>query len=297
MNELEKLKSIGLDEISKKTRIDIIFLQNIVDKNFEKLPQYNTKGFIKILQDEYGVGLKAWLSEYQQYCEENKTKKEENYFGKDLPKESEKSTFSYKLAAALVALVIGGYFTVDWFSKSYLDQNATLYPTPIVKKAQENAKIIEEQQLEDANTSVEEIYTIIDEDSTASTITDDIKDDNLSQNPEYVSEVKEDITEKKDILQQISEFGEIRPKVKIWVGVIDLETNKRKSYLTANNIQIDLDKKQLLKTGHGQFVYVDKYGQEQKFTSKNPINLLVENGKLSQISQEEFNKINGGKAW
>ncbi|MBF0985380.1 MAG: hypothetical protein HXK63_09615, partial [Campylobacter sp.] len=64
-SDLDKLKSMDLIEIARTTRIDAQNLEYIINKDFEKLANFNVKGYIKILEREFGLDLSDWLSEFE----------------------------------------------------------------------------------------------------------------------------------------------------------------------------------------------------------------------------------------
>lgn len=59
--ELGKLKSIGLKELSKTTKLASSKIEDVLEKHFDKIDRVRAKGFIAILEREYGVDLRDWL--------------------------------------------------------------------------------------------------------------------------------------------------------------------------------------------------------------------------------------------
>lgn len=58
---LGKLKSIGLKELGKTTKLATSKIEDILEKRFDKIDRVRAKGFITILEREYGVDLRDWL--------------------------------------------------------------------------------------------------------------------------------------------------------------------------------------------------------------------------------------------
>ncbi|MBQ6223833.1 MAG: hypothetical protein IJJ58_01535, partial [Campylobacter sp.] len=73
--ELKKLEKIGVREISKATHIQEELISAILEKNFEKLLDCNTAGFIKILERDYSVDLSEFSEEFNKIKSETKTTK------------------------------------------------------------------------------------------------------------------------------------------------------------------------------------------------------------------------------
>ena len=88
----------------------------------------------------------------------------------------------------------------------------------------------------------------------------------------------------------------IAPKTKVWVGYIDVVSNKK--YQKTSKQAFDLDPKRdwILVFGHG---YVDIIidGEKKKFSKKNTLRLLYKEGELSELTFNEFKRLNRGNAW
>ncbi|MDU5326503.1 MAG: hypothetical protein E6133_08060, partial [Campylobacter ureolyticus] len=54
---LEKLESIGINEIAKTTHIEVDYIRWILQKDFDSLKDTNVKAYVKILEREYEVDL------------------------------------------------------------------------------------------------------------------------------------------------------------------------------------------------------------------------------------------------
>lgn len=64
--ELAKLKAIGVKEISKSTKLATSKIEDVLEKRFDKIDKVRAKGFIAILEREYDVDLRDWISLQQQ---------------------------------------------------------------------------------------------------------------------------------------------------------------------------------------------------------------------------------------
>ena len=88
----------------------------------------------------------------------------------------------------------------------------------------------------------------------------------------------------------------INPTEKIWIGIIDLKTGLKTTKTTDKFFEFDINKDQLILTGHGLFTLNTKE-KEEKFNDKNPHRFLIKKGNVNTISYDEFLKLNKGKAW
>lgn len=65
--QLEYLKGIGVKEINKATKLATNKIEDILQKRFDNIDSVRTKGFITMIEREYGLDLSAWLKEYALY--------------------------------------------------------------------------------------------------------------------------------------------------------------------------------------------------------------------------------------
>ncbi|MFC3867149.1 hypothetical protein [Helicobacter equorum] len=65
--QLEYLKGIGIKEINKTTRLATNKIDDILQKRFDKIEDVRAKGFVSMLEREYGLDLSDWLKEYALY--------------------------------------------------------------------------------------------------------------------------------------------------------------------------------------------------------------------------------------
>lgn len=62
--QLACLKGIGTKEINKATKLTTNKIEDILEKRFDKIDRIRAKGFINILEREYNLNLSGWLNEY-----------------------------------------------------------------------------------------------------------------------------------------------------------------------------------------------------------------------------------------
>ena len=305
MDEIKVLEEIGLKEVSDKTHIEIKHLKYIINMEFDKLNRVNALGFIKIIQREYDVDFDEWLQEAERYWAENKVPEDNvKIFIAQKPSLLPKIVTPVLTVVILGAILYGAYIfldkKLDFFQKSKAnDINYTYEETPVVKEAKQN--IDENNYTEvvvDDNNSKETDVT----DQNSDIKQSDMAEDKNSSNVDTVEDKKtEDANETKEVSQKSPSLSEnkavILPNVKLWVGVIYLDDGSRDSYLGDGNFTIDLSRDQLITTGHGNFNI--KFGKDrvEKFSKQTPMKFIVKDGNLSEISIEEFKKLNKGNLW
>ncbi len=88
----------------------------------------------------------------------------------------------------------------------------------------------------------------------------------------------------------------IEPKMKLWMGYIDLKTHKRYTKLTKYDIELDPKMEWLMVFAHGHFKVL--IGDEtMDFANKNKVRMIYEDGKIREIDIAEFKERNRGKNW
>ncbi len=297
--DIKGLEKIGLQEVCKKTHIEVKQLEYMINNQFDKLNKINTLGFVKILSREYKLDLTDWLEGFYDYWADHKAE-EENKKNKIFIRAN--SDKSYKKLAWLFLLVmlISGIFAVfsifkiDLDLASFLDktkfetQVAGYQGAPVVQEAAKSLGVkVEERIVESnsSNTTVEAVIVSNDGNSTAK-----IETNNGQMSLSLVEEKNTTIA----VLPKNTAM--IIPKRKIWIGTITLDTFNRQVVSDDKNITIDLTKKQLIKTGNGYFA-LSYDGTVEDFTEQGSTRFLVENGTIKKISEESFIALNKGKNW
>lgn len=310
-NDIKVLRQIGLQEVSKKTHIEVKQLEYMINNQYEKLNKINTIGFVKILSREYKLDLSDWLDGFYTYWYDNKVED-------DAHKEKifirAKSERSYKRLVWFILLIffISGIFAVISIFKIEIDISSLIdqtkreiqtagYQSPaVVQEAAKSLGVkVEERVVEQnsTNTTVETVIVPLDSNTTPKLDISEINSTTLVNDKVLLSPAE--VQESKDtkVAEQISKSkAVIVPIRKIWVGIISMDDFTRKFSSNENNITIDLNKKQLIKTGNGFFKLMYD-GSVEDFTEQGSTRFLVENGTIQKISEETFIQLNKGKNW
>lgn len=307
-NDIRVLEKIGLQEVCKRTHIEVKQLEYMINNQYDKLNKINTLGFVKILSREYKLDLTDWLEGFHDYWTEHKAEE-------DAHKEKifirAKSDRSYKKAAwlFLILVFIAGVFgvgsvfqvNIDILSlldkvKSDTNQTTAYQSAPIVQEAANSLGVKVEERVIDNNSSnatVEAVVVRIDENLTRTREINDTNDSNVSIPSNLPTLPDANVSLIKDVPQN---KAIIMPTRRIWVGTISLDDFSRKDGASDQNITIDLTKRQLIKTGNGYFK-LSYDGSVEDFTEQGSTRFLVENGAIKKISEEKFIELNRGKNW
>ncbi|CZE46608.1 helix-turn-helix domain-containing protein [Campylobacter geochelonis] len=306
-NPLKRIEEIGVREVSKATHIETEYIEYILDKNYEKLVGKNAKGFIKIIEREYGLNLQEWLDEYNAFRGEN-SRDDGKVFANSVTQneiviKDHKKAPSFLLWFVILIILAWAvyYFKLYDLTAKFLstvgEQNSSISYT--------NATIVEKVENKLENVGV----TIPLENASHLNANITTKDENKTEPNvlektimlETNSTLQDDENATKQLNLDDEKSGEqtaasIIPSEKMWIGIIDVKTGKKTTMITTKKYDIDLEKEQLVLTGHG-FFKLDSGDKNEQFKDKNPTRLYIKDGKISQISYDEFLKLNKGKAW
>ena len=295
--DIKVLEKIGLQEVCKKTHIEVKQLEYIVNNQYGKLNKINTQGFIKILSREYKLDFSDWLEGFHRYWAESDAAedvREEKIFIRARGERNYRILALFLVPVFLVGVIFAvfSFFKIDitiadLINKAKLETSiAGFQSTPAVQEAAKSIGVKVEER-------------IIESSSTNSTISREAVIVPIDENLTQIADKNESISiEKKSA--QVSETPKniaiIAPKRKIWVGIVFLNDFTKSITSDDKNITIDLTKRQLIKTGNGYF-NLSYDGTIEDFDEQGSSRFLVENGTIKKISEVAFIEYNKGKNW
>lgn len=328
MDSIKVLEEIGLKKISDETHIEVKYLKYMVDMQYDKLNRINTLGFIKILSREYNLDLSQWVADFEEYWQENRKDGQED--GLFIVVENKGGGKKLLYFILLVIVLVLGSFAYSVFKDSLPfgsvaqdDKTTSYYSSQSVEETKETLFALQEEKKEvepvgvpvmnEANTteSNESSMTYQEADFNGST-----QLENQDTNSEIAIEPQEsnrstvvvqesnvsELTQNEVVVQDESneqrfeQEALIKPNSELWIGVIYLDTFKRRSYLGEDIYALDLSREQIITTGHGSFD-VQVGDTNQSYNRQTPIRFLVRDGNVNEISWDTFKMLNKGNAW
>ena len=91
-------------------------------------------------------------------------------------------------------------------------------------------------------------------------------------------------------------YFRIVPQGKLWLGIIDAETHKRKVKTITEPLDLDAEKEWLIVTGYG-YLDMECGDTTKKYRENDKLLFLYENGVCRKIDEDEFKARNKGKLW
>ncbi|EAH7984514.1 hypothetical protein EP607_05110 [Campylobacter upsaliensis] len=313
MQNYKKLQDLNLREVSTNTQIEMDFLQALIEKNFKTLIRFNVKGFIKILEREYELDFTEFNEELEQYLSENQP--DSLHITKTvtppLASYSHKGSILPIVIIVLFAFIVGlGIYYFDTLKELLKSEEsfASAMSLDAAKEAELNLKNLENSVVivGEENLSENEINTSAKTQENLSKEPEkELKDTNESLkttpliNENNASEVNQTKLEETDLNPQkiLKEVAEFKVNSKVWVGVINLKTGKKMTWVKESDFEIPLNEDQLILTGATAFVVSDEEGNEKSYPAGISKRFLIKDGKIASISAAEFKQLNKGKDW
>ncbi|EBF5523586.1 hypothetical protein FI439_06040 [Campylobacter jejuni] len=308
----KKIQELNLKEVAAKTQIELDFLEALVEKNFAVLSRFNVKGFVKILSREYELDFSDFNEEYEAYLNENNPtpQTKSKMITPKLDAYSQKSSNAWPFLIVLIVLVIigSGIYYFDTLKTFFKDEqnNTSATVIDIIGQAQENLKslsgnnvvVIDNNKAQETNQTESVLpsqNTSLQENDKNISIENNISENNTTLlDEEKNTQIQEDTnTLKTDSLKE----AHFKTSTKIWIGLIDLKSLKKTSFVKEKDFNISLDKDQLILTGAAALTMFDQENKEQKFPVGISKRFLIKDGKNTSISAAEFVKLNKGKEW
>lgn len=273
MNDnLNVLKELGAQKIHNDTHISKEHIQEILHETFDGLNAVQFTGFISILEREYNIDLSELKSQGLAYFGEKKPISIEDQKIFIAPQKQKNNTTLYVLIGILV------FIATVYYKFSYVDSKTlsveTIDNTKIDKVTENMRPVLE------IKNSVIEIES------------NDINDTNNSENSEQIVLEEKNSVEKKQEIRTLK----VLPKNKVWVGYIEIETNKKYQKIFRKEHEIDTTKNWLLLFGAGN-IKLEVNGEIKKYASEQNMRFKYVDGVFSKIDVTEFKSLNRGRKW
>ncbi|MEA1955715.1 MAG: hypothetical protein U9N02_04390 [Campylobacterota bacterium] len=284
---LNKLKEIGAQKIYEQTHVSKEHVQAIIHNSFEDLTKVQFLGFLSILEREYNVDLgetkKSGIDFFNQLSTDNKDENKEIFVAVKEKKHTNKSVY---ILIILCILAVALYFSL----KDSIIENSKI-DNSLIQKA--TAKVLEEIHPPKITIKKEEKTNIVTDNNNSNDINDSKKIEKILE----VEKSEEIIVEKEEITKEkIVNSLKIIPNTKLWMGYIEIDTNKHYQKVFKNALELDVKKDWLLLLGHDN-VNIEVNGKIQKFNAKGNLRFSYQNNELKTITTKEFKKLNKGSKW
>ena len=268
IESFEDLQKLGTSVLHEQTHIARNKLESVLTKSFDELTRVQFMGFISILEREYGIDLFGIRQEYDEFVQIHPTVGilKESVILQAQSRSRQKWVLG-GIAAITLLIIIG----------SLIQGRLSISPSEEV------------MQLSSANVEVVDENTTVVPLEINTTETMPIVEANITLPTQELNVTSKSVT-------TIENATSIKPKMKVWIGILDLTTGTKSQKITRDPIALDKSKNTLYMFGHGQLEIVTPDGTKI-IKDRNTVWFSYENGQLKQVNQQEFVAMNNGTTW
>ena len=306
MEGFNTLQELGAKTISSATHIPIAHVESILNKEFQQFQKPQFFGFISILEREYKIDLSDLKQEFLFARAEEEITEETNF---DIAETSSKllenrkallqnKKVLYGVAGSIFVLLLIVLLSMIDFS-SATEQKIEINNTAI-DQAKKNLNIepvhvanVEEMM---KNNEVESAEFGQDSQEANRSIVKEEKVQTESEQPQAAKKAVDTLEPVSSTEPMMPLYLRIVPKGKLWLGIIDAETHRRRAETITEPLILDAEKSWLIVTGYGH-LDMDCGDTTTKHRIDHKLLFLYEGGVCQIIDKEEFKARNKGKLW
>jgi len=174
-------------------------------------------------------------------------------------------------------------------SENKIENNSTKKEKESKKKEpkeKESKEIESKKESKDKDNSSDDIEKSLDE-----SIKEAVKTEEKS------AEITDNTIVDEDDIAKIIYNVTVNPRVNLWFGYINIETQRHKEHMTTKSTSIDVgEQKLILMTGHGRLSLSSDIGTVE-VNDKRKHYFYIDSSKIKEIDRAEFKSLNGGKGW
>lgn len=323
MDCIEQLKKIGIKEINAQTKIAAKRLEDIFEYRFDELDRTRAKGFINILQREYKIDMSEWLQKYDEYQAQEEISKMQENPQDHMEKNNINVTFvdttirDKKYLGLFVAVIVLLVLFIIYFiynnvfnDKEEVVENTQVESIQSLSDMQPPITTIQESKEEFKEETQGETQEEISTNTNNAESLESTKESNTNLDSNIKDNTQDNIVDSNTTIQQNSTlFNQIAPNVTtdeliitpkspLWVGIIDLQTHKKKQVSIANKWHMKLDDSVIIRTGHGYFdIDAPNNFDKQYIGGDNKYFLWTKESGFKEISKNDFLSFNRGEEW
>lgn len=265
MGDLERLRQIGSAKISERTHIRSDVVNAILNKEFDKIHAVKARGFIAILEREFGIDLDEWLTEFAAFKQETTDSKPKGYFVVASHKENRFRPAAKTLLGLIAAVAVLA---------------AALYMINFDDGSAAPASSVTEQAVPVFDPNA----TVADKNETNVTRAAEA---NVSKAAAAAAETNRS---EANVSAASAPLSVIRSQRRLWMSMLDLKTGRYEERTVQGDFPLPTGKSLLILTGHGQFRITGTNGEVAP-GGRTPCRLLIKDGAIRQLGRTEYNEL------
>lgn len=258
IDDFDKLRALGAQKIHEATHISRLHVQNVLHGDFDGLTKIQLLGFISIFEREYHIDLDDMKQRAIEHFDDPNQSTDISAHETKVFQSSKKER---KFSLLYISIAIGIFLAFMFADTGSNEQEST------------EIIVIDNSAIQSAKSNIFIIH-------------EDINETHI---------VEEQEEEKIDKIDEIVSF-KIYPKIKVWVGYVDLSTHKKHQATFKKELVLDPMKDWLLAFGHGH-LDIEINGVIKKYVVKTNIRFSYIDGELKEVNLAEFKRLNKGARW
>jgi hypothetical protein len=288
---LEQLRNIGAQKIHEKTHISREHVQAVLHETFDGLNKIQFLGFISILEREYDVDLKdlkaKGMSHFEHIVEEPIHVNTKVF---TQPKKKKYYTYLYITLAVLVFVLFAYY---DLFPSFGNDSQVRQIDNNLIENVKNNIEpaLSSSNELNDSNEKEAD-----DKEVKSTSVILNISNPEVSESSNVSNNEDNSKVTPAPEAAEVEKTVKIMPRANVWMGYIDIDTNKKYQKTFSDEFDLDTSKNWLLLFGHGN-LDIEVNGELEKFNTMQNLRFKYINGELTKITIKEFKKLNKDSQW
>ncbi len=293
--DFEYLRELGIDKIHKDTRIIKHQLEAILNEDFDHINKVQMFGFLSIIEREYHLDLTELKNDAKEHYSKDISDEDTGVFV--IASKNKQSSFLYILLILIVFVTVA-FFTLDQPSKNVVVSSEN----KIIEEVKKNINLVKADKKEPIAPIIEKTVArkVLLEKKEELVQKKEVKKVELDFKVETVKDQMV-VEKKKEAVVKVSKSSQkqsfvLLPKSKVWVGYINITENKKYQKVVKEELIFDIKQEWLLILGHSN-VNIVLDGKKIFYKNRKSLRLWYKNGKLKEVSLEEFKKINRGKKW
>lgn len=305
MEAFEQLQELGSKQISSETHIPLMYIESMLNKEFDQFQKLQFFGFISILEREYKINLSGLKQEFLFARAEEEISSDTNLditeTGSKLLSEKiallkNKKVMYGAVGIGIILLAVVLVSVIDFTSET---QEKIEINNTAIDKAKKNLNIEPvhaanvEEMMKNNDVESAELGQDMQEADHTSEIVPSQQKATLDKTTETASNSLEPVSSSEPMMPL---YLRIVPKGKLWLGIINAETHRRRVETITEPLVLDAEKSWLIVTGYGH-LDMDCGDATQKYRKDSKLLFLYENGICQVIDEEEFKARNKGKLW
>ena len=293
------LEENSIKAISQKTKISEDNLENLLNKNFDKLKKIKTLGFISIIEREYNADLKTLkeeAKEYYRYMHDDQSVT----LGLPIMEDEKKGKSKLFILAILALLGYASWYFLTQFDKKTLSDMIPFIDESTFESFMSDKKVIKSniKDLSIAKVSLKDVS--IEQETLAHTKNELLVMPNENtteqqdvENSVEVSQTVEDITPQEMRAKTVV----IVPAHRLWFGIVNEDTQERDNFSISKPYKLDIRTHSWLVATSSAAFSLQEGDEIREFNDAQEHYFRIDANGIEDLSRSDYMAFGGWSQW